>query len=236
MRPIANFTFHAILAAAIAALATTSAAAGEPTEHFFTITIQEGRLGATQPGGTQAYVGRNDGRVQQIQVSSWEWGAADASKVDSFTVKQGVRPVASTGGGGVTVAAGDVDGDSRAAGKKPTSSQSTLAPGATKPTASGQATGKRQHMPLRTRAYYDSPPPKGSLRVKVKFPWSACEVGRKYPSLELAGGDKRYLLEDVAVSNCGGAAAGEDVRELQEVTLTYQKIQVRGWDPQKKEN
>lgn len=27
MRPIANFTFHAILAAAIAALATTSAAA-----------------------------------------------------------------------------------------------------------------------------------------------------------------------------------------------------------------
>lgn len=29
MRPIANFTLHAILAAAIAALATTSAAAGD---------------------------------------------------------------------------------------------------------------------------------------------------------------------------------------------------------------
>jgi hypothetical protein len=48
-----------------------------------------------------AYVGRNDGRLQQMQGSSVEWGEwiadverpASVTKIDSFTVKQKVKPI-----------------------------------------------------------------------------------------------------------------------------------------------
>lgn len=98
MRPVTNFTLHAILAAALAALAASSAAAGEPAvkpgtvvkvspsesraakqEHYFTITLQEGQAG-----------GKSDGFEKQIQIESWQWGRV--SKVDDFTMKQGVKP------------------------------------------------------------------------------------------------------------------------------------------------
>lgn len=84
MRPVTNFTLHAILAAALAALAASSAAAGEPAvkpgtvvkvspsesraakqEHYFTITLQEGQAG-----------GKSDGFEKQIQIESWQWAAS----------------------------------------------------------------------------------------------------------------------------------------------------------------
>ena len=93
-------------------------------------------------------------------------------------------------------------------------------------TASGQATGKRQHMPIRVRPYYDQPRGEGSVWIRVSTPWAACRVGARYPSLSLSGGAKTYELEDVTVAGCG---AGE------EVAFNYKKVTVRGWDPKKKE-
>ena len=108
------------------------------------------------------------------------------------------------------------------------------------PTASGQATGKRQHMPvlsgaegpLQTSPISDQPRGKGSVWIRVGTPWSACRVGARYPSLSLAGGAKAYLLEDVTVASCGGDA---DDRPTEEVAFYYNKVKVRAWDPKKKE-
>lgn len=87
---------------------------------------------------------------------------------------------------------------------------------------SGQATGKRQHMPLRTRAHYDHPLGKGSVWIRVSSPWAACRVGARYPSLELAGGGKTYRLQDVTVAACGGTSA--DDRPTEEVAFYYNRI------------
>lgn len=92
-------------------------------------------------------------------------------------------------------------------------------------TASGQATGKRQHMPIRTRAYYDKPQGEGSVWIRVSTPWAACRAGARYPSLSLTGAAEAYVLDDVTVARCGGG----------EVALTYKKVTVRAWDPKKKE-
>ena len=91
-------------------------------------------------------------------------------------------------------------------------------------TETGQATGKRQHMPLRTRAYFDAPLPQGSVRVKVKMPWPACRVGATYPRLELAGGGKRYVLRDVTVASCGRASGDADDRPTEEVAFYYNAV------------
>lgn len=98
-------------------------------------------------------------------------------------------------------------------------------------TASGQPTGKRQHMPIRTNPIYDRPSGKGSVWIRVSSPWVACRVGARYPSLRLAGEAQAYDLEDVTVARCGSGAGAAS----EEVAFTYKKVTVRGWDPKKKE-
>jgi hypothetical protein len=113
-------------------------------------------------------------------------------------------------------------------------------------TETGQATGKRQHLPIRARTYYDQqrlpvgskltvrvtkPLAKGSVWVRVMTPWAACRVGARYPSLRLADGAQAYTLEDVTVASCGDA----DDRPTEEVAFYYNKVTVRGWDPERKE-
>jgi len=88
MRPIASFTLHAVLATALVAFAATSAAAG-PTggkeEVYYTITLTNARA-------------HQESKGQQLEVHSFQWGSASSvAKVDSFAVKQGVKPV--SGGG-----------------------------------------------------------------------------------------------------------------------------------------
>ena len=72
----------------------------------------------------------------------------------------------------------------------------------------------------------DSPPPQGSVIVKVEYPWSSCEVGANYPSLSLAGAGKPYVVQDVTISNCEGKPA-------QSVTFDYKNVTVS--EAQKKE-
>lgn len=238
MRPITSFTLHAVLAAALAAFAATSAA-GDPAvkpgtvvkvspsdsraaeqEHYFTITLQQGRS-----------TGKGEGFEKQIQVESWQWGRT--AKVDSFTVKQGVKP-ADPGQYGEWIA--DVErpqakGDMTLKGSKigenstrPTGPSETLTVGGAQ--TEGQATGKRQHKPFVVQNYYDQaldePLPSGSLRVKVKMPWIACKVGTRFPTLALGGGAKTYRLTDAVVTSCGQSAGGQP---MESISFNYAKIE-----------
>ena len=85
-------------------------------------------------------------------------------------------------------------------------------------TESGQATGKRQHMPLRARIYYDQPQGGGPGELVVAGRLPGCAVG------------KRYELKDVVISNCPTAEGPKE-----EITFVYGTVKVRGWDPKKKE-
>lgn len=87
--------------------------------------------------------------------------------------------------------------------------------------ASGMPTGKRQHGWVTVSKPLD----RGSVRVKVKFPWLDCRVGAAFPDAVLQNDTGRYELQNVFISGC--AADG--------VALNYAKVTVRGWDATKKE-
>ena len=116
----------------------------------------------------------------------------------------------------------------------PAGANETLTVGGGRTETVGQATGKRQHLPIRARTYYDAPLAKGSVWVRVSSPWAACRVGARYPSIELGGGAKRYVLQDVTVVSCGRSGDADD-RPTEEIAFYYNKVTVRGWDPKKKE-
>ena len=129
--------------------------------------------------------------------------AARVNKVEALTVKQkvveGAAPRANDrlrnagpkvgwkASGGVTVATGDVNGDGAAA-------------------SSGQATGKRQHLPIRLRTYA-APLPRGSLLIRLAKPWPACAVGDRFNGAYLTiGATHRYRLDGATVVGCSAKA------------------------------
>ena len=69
------------------------------------------------------------------------------------------------------------------------------------------------------------PPGAGTLRVKVRFPWTDCRVGATFPDATLDDAAGRNSFSEVTVTRCDSDA----------VTLSYAKVTVRGWDPAKKE-
>lgn len=245
MRPITSFTLHAILATAIAALATASAAAGPAYLRFEPI-----------KGDSSAH-GRGE-----IEVVSYSWGQAQAAgrvnKVDGFTVKQGVKPADGAKGGNVEFEwkveegesappppAGDMTlkgskiGENSAAGSgggqgggkvsvHDISTTSATAAGGVAvaagdvtgdggSSASGLPTGKRQHKPM----VLTKPLDKGTVWVRVASPWASCRVGARYPSLTLSDGAKSHVLHDVSIADCGNAAAGAPTEE---VAFYYNRI------------
>lgn len=238
MRPTANFALHALAAIMLTAFATTSAAAA--ADYYL-------KLGDIK--------GEAAGKEKWIEIQGWDWGRT--AKVDSLTIKQSATDGAKGGNvefewkveEGESAPPGDPDRPI-VAGTVPNpavgANEKLTVGGARTETASGQATGKRQHMPIRTRTTYDAPLAKGSVWVRVSTPWAACRVGARYPSLELGGGAKRYVLQDVTVASCGGSGDADD-RPTEEVAFYYNriafnyaktpdaKVQVRGWDPKKKE-
>ena len=109
--------------------------------------------------------------------------------------KIGENSTATTGG--VRVAVGDVDGDGRAE-------------------ASGQATGKRMHKPLRLSA----PLATGSVTMRGKFP--GCTVGAHYPTIRLGNAAKRYTLQDAVITSCATVPGG--AAPMEEVSFNYAKI------------
>jgi hypothetical protein len=229
MRPTTSFTIHAILAACLAALAASSAAAGKE-QVYYTITLTNAR--ATDSGG------------QQLGVQSFQWGPQQSAlKLDRNYVKSwSTSGDAQSGGGQNELGMDDTAGkerDAASSGRVTGIVSDPADPAATGASeritvggshAEGQATGKRQHKPLVARGYYDTstPPPRGSLTVLASGP---CQVGTRYPSMTLNGGGKSYVLQEVRVADCGTATAGPE----EQITFVYGKVTVRGWDPQKKE-
>lgn len=71
-------------------------------------------------------------------------------------------------------------------------------------------------------ATHAAPPPRGSVRVKLKSPWAGCRVGKRFPSVELDGGGGRtHQLQGVTVASCGSAISPD------EISFTYQAIKVQ---------
>jgi hypothetical protein len=64
---------------------------------------------------------------------------------------------------------------------------------------------------------------RGSVRVKVKFPWVGCTVGARYPVITLGDGTRSYRLQDVTVASCGRSGDADD-RPTEEVAFYYNKI------------
>ena len=71
----------------------------------------------------------------------------------------------------------------------------------------------------------EGPLDRGSVRVKVKFPWLDCRVGAVFPDAVLQNDAGRYEVKDAIITGC--APDG--------VALNYKKVIVRGWNPETKE-
>ena len=234
MRPTANFTLHAILAACLAALAASSAAAAKPVidneGHVYLTGAIFGSGGASQR--------------QQIEVHGFTWGPRQSAlKLDRNYVKSwstsGDAAPPPPGGGRNQVRMEDSAGAAEAAKERqagmtdlqadkldqPSGRVTGLAVDPADP-ASGLPTGKRQHKPMVARGYYDqaAPPPSGSLIVLASS--ASCRVGARYPTLSLKGRGKTYVLQDLQVADCGSGAGPEE-----QITFVYGKVIVRGWDP-----
>jgi len=239
MRPIANFTLHAILAAALAAFAATGAAASK-----FDAWLELGDI----RGETEAH---KDQRNQHIELLSYSFGASQVLGGRVVTVADAIKALeesrrrsdASAGRG----ASNEVSMDDTAGREKmqpgggsasgvgvkrvfvkswSTSGDAGRFPGRGVDIAaidgqgaSGQATGKRTHNPLRARMYYDE----GSVTLAGRFP--ACRVGAAYPSAAIGHGTERYDMQDVTVTACSPEG----------MSLNFKKVTVRGWNPETKE-
>ena len=202
---------HSAAAATFVVLAATSATAAPVFMKFEGVDVPAGKgeievlsysWGATRAGGKM--------HMEDISAAPTSKDGAKGGNVEfEWKVEEGES--APPPPGGVRVAAGDVDGDGRAAPAKTVKSP--------RDAASGLPTGKRQHKPVT----FTKPLDKGSVWVRVATPWAGCRVGARYPSLALSDGAKRYLLQDVVVSSCGGSSAADD-RPTEEVAFYYNKV------------
>ena len=120
---------------------------------------------------------------------------AKPHRPSDVTLKRGTAAAA----GGVSVAAGDVNGDGAA--------------------ASGLPTGKRQHKPLVVTAPLD----KGSVSLTLNSAWADCRVGARYPELELGTGGRTYQLHHTVITSCGAESSGGD-RPTESLSLNYERI------------
>ncbi len=196
MRPT---VFHAALALGLAVMATPGIA-GE--EVYFKMTLTNASIATYSPSA---------GKGEQIDVLSFSWGPRQSTsaielepaRITSYQVS-GSGDAAPGGGGTNELRVNDTAGGETA-----------------------RATGKRQHKPLTITKEWDArsaPLPQGSVRVKVKMPWLACRVGATYKRLELGGGGKNYVLQDVTVASCGRSSGNADDRPTEEVAFYYNKL------------
>lgn len=193
---------HAL--AGLSAILLAGAAAAGEEQVYYKITIQDGRL-SLAPAPTAA--GRNDGRLQQIERQSFQWAVPDA---------QG------SGGGANQMVMNDTQG-TEASGHSMLGASDKVTVGGSQ-TESGQATGKRQHMPLRARMYYDVPQGTGPGVLMIKARYPGCTVGKRYGGMQFAAGGKTYRLQGVRVESCGG---GTSAAPTERITFVYGKLDIR---------
>jgi type VI protein secretion system component Hcp len=210
MRPTTSFTLHALAAITLTAFAASSAAAA----NFLKI------------GDVKTRSAAGSANAEQIEILSWSWGetqtAGRVRKVDSLTTKR-------------EVAAGDVNADSP--------SDTIAAP---RDSASGMPTGKRQH----GWVTISKPLDRGSVTVKGSM--SGCTVGAAYPDAVLQTAAARYEFKEVFITSCampgmsgssGGGVPTESISfNYDRIQIVYapqskdkSKVNVKGWDPEKKQ-
>lgn len=235
MRPIIITIFFA---ATTASLATAPAAAVDRLKLLATVNM--------------GVAGAERGKEKWIEIQGWDWGRT--AKVEGFAINQGparddheeemtivAGQAASPPGGAEKF--GAVSGMHRDSSVSAVgASEKMTVDGGRTETASGQATGKRQHMPIRSRTYVNQtaapaekrqhgwnsvskPLDRGAIRVKVKFPWVDCRVGTRFPAALLENATGTHELTDVTVASC----------TQDSFALNYAKVKVRGWNPEKKE-
>lgn len=127
--------------------------------------------------------------------------------------------------------------------------------------ASGLPTGKRQHKPMTITKELDKSTPilmqarplaAGSLTVRGRLP--GCAPGTAYEDAVLRAGGYTYELKEVIITSCavsgsGGGGGSGGALPMESISLNYakirfaaapqdpaaRKVEVRGWDPEKKE-
>ena len=165
--------------------------------------------------GAKGESGAKSAAGGQFEVSSWSWGAAQESAKKGWdgTIK-----------GNPKVAAGDVDADGSA---KVAAASEVTAP---RDAGSGMPTGKRQHGWVTVSKPLDH----GAVMVKTNL--TGCTVGAAYADAVLQTPDARYEFKDAIITSCtmSGSTGGDD-RPTESVSLSYGKVIVRGWNPEKKE-
>ena len=212
-RPI----LFAVLAATLALPPTVAAGPRPPSEPiYFTITLQN------QAGS---------GHEEQIEVHAVTWGTRNAplggwAKADGLDVTWDVPESRSTAGratnGAYVLTAprhtlGDADSgrvtgiatdppDPNARGHSMLGASDKVTVGGSQ-TETAQATGKRQHVPFRTRMYYDTPQSNGPGTLVVKGSLPGCTVGKRYAGMQFTSGVKTYRLRNVVVASCDAASA-----------------------------
>ena len=242
MRPSANFTLHAILAA----LASAAAVGASPIAATrFSLTLS----------GADINTGGNQG--QHLEVHSYHWGAVPSGyKPDRVFVKSwstsgdaDAPPPSGSAHNEMKMddSAGGSDPKERHAGHSMLGASERVTVGGSQ-TQPGRVTGiasdppdaaqQERHIQADPLIIRQKPPPRltsplpanGSLTVQASS--GSCSVGARYPSLTLTGGGKSYLLQDVQIADCGGGSAASPTEEI---TFVYGKVRVRAWDPKKKE-
>ena len=188
-------TLRALTLAAAATLATFAATPASAALNAFL------KIGGTPAPTTSA---ARAGHKDWIEVTSWSWGTSNARKGWDGSIK----------GRASAEKYGAVSGAHRDEGV----AHDVVSP---RDTASGMPTGKRQHGWMPVAQTLD----RGSVRVKVRFPWLDCRVGATFPDATLDDAAGRNSFSEVTVTRCDNDA----------VTLSYAKVTVRGWDPAKKE-
>jgi len=195
--------------------------AAEP-EIYYKITIQDGRL-SIAPAPTSA--GRNDGRLQQIELHSFQWAVPDAQAPGGGAnqmVMNDTPGAEATEGMRKDLQAQDKMGNYERSGHSMLGASDKVTAGGSQ--TEGQATGKRVHKPLRARMYYDQAQGTGPgiLMIKAKYP--GCTIGKRYGGMQFAGGGMTYRMHDVRVESCGG---GTSAAPTESITFVYGKLEIK---------
>ena len=150
------------------------------------------------------------GRENSVEVLSWQYGAArkgwDGSIKGGSIARKHVPS-------GTHIASADIVGPSRDCDDHNVKSP--------RDAATGMSSGRcaSAWSPVAT------PVDRGSVRVKVKFPWLDCKVGARITDATLTSPTERVTFNDISVSRCAA----------DEVDLDYAAVVVRGWDPATKQ-
>ena len=195
---------HALALSAI----LLSAAAASEEQVYYKITLTNGTL-SIAPGPAAA--GRNDGRLQQIELQSLKWAVPDAKPAASEGMRKDLQ-------------AADKLGNAPAAGGHSMLGASDKVTAGGSQTETAQATGKRVHKPLRARMYYDQAQGTGPGILKINARYPGCTVGKRYGGMQFAAGGKTYRLQGVTVESCGG---GTSAAPTEQIIFVYGKLDIR---------